>query len=165
MKELTQKELKEQLKYDPEMGIFTRLVSNSPMVNVGDVFGFKNAGGYTEGYVLGVRYKMHHLVWLYMTGEWAEDLVDHINRKRGDNRWCNLRECNASQNRSNSTINKNNTSGYKGVHKFRNRWKALIHHYGISVYIGCYGTREEAALAYNEKATELKGQFACLNEL
>jgi len=37
-----------------------------------------------------------------MTGQWPKEYIDHKNRKRDDNRWCNLREATHSQNYVNS---------------------------------------------------------------
>lgn len=55
-------------------------------------------------------------------------LVDHINGNTLDNRKVNLRPCNVSQNRINSKMNKNNTSGYRGVmwRKRAQKWEAVL---------------------------------------
>lgn len=57
--------------------------------------------------------------------------TDHINRNKLDNRKENLRICNNSVNRFNARIQKNNTSGIKGVHLMKNRsskqWQAKIY--------------------------------------
>jgi len=93
---LTQAELKDVLHYDPITGIFTRY------------------GNYTkcgsesyQGYILiGIGSKVyyaHRLAWLYMTGGWPANEIDHKNRIRNDNRWENLRKADRSlQNRNRS---------------------------------------------------------------
>jgi len=43
-----------------------------------------------------------------------------------------------------------NTSGYKGVCPYRNKWKASIFRYGKSYHIGYYKSAKEASIAYNK---------------
>ena len=59
------------------------------------------------------------------------------------------------------------SSKYKGVcwDKSRNKWLANTQFNRKSIFIGYYDIEEDAALAYNKKATELFGEFACLNEI
>lgn len=98
-------------------------------------------------------------------------LTDHINRCKWDNRKANLREASIQQNGFNKAVFKNNSSGYKGVThaiyrgKRIDKWKARIRHHDKLIYLGVFQTKEEAALAYNRKAIELFGEFACLNEI
>lgn len=90
---LTQEQLKEHIHYDPETGIFTR-IKRGNMDNrskIGEALGSKDSYGYTQFNVLGETYLAHRLAYLYMTGEWPAEEVDHINRVRDDNRWDNLR--------------------------------------------------------------------------
>jgi hypothetical protein len=93
--------------------------------------------------------------------------VDHINGNSLDNRRCNLRACTNSQNMMNRGPVKRRESEYKGIIKIegRNRtyWRAQIGLNGKSHYIGSYDTPEDAAIAYNQKAIELHGEFAFLN--
>ena len=42
------------------------------------------------------RYCEHRLAWLYVYGKWPEDMVDHINGIKDDNRIENLREATRS---------------------------------------------------------------------
>lgn len=90
--------------------------------------------------------------------------VDHINGNGLDNRRSNLRICTHAQNIHNSD-NSSNTSGYKGVGKHLGRWAAYICFQGRQTTIGRFGTPEQAALAYNNKAKELFGEFAKLNKI
>jgi hypothetical protein len=89
--------------------------------------------------------------------------TDHQNRNTLDNREENLRVCTNSQNHMNSGKHADNTSGYKGVYKFRRGWRALIGINGKLKYLGAYSTTEEAARAYDEAAKRLHGKFAILN--
>jgi hypothetical protein len=91
--------------------------------------------------------------------------VDHRNGDRTDNRRCNLRLCDKSQNIGNSKIRVDNTSGFKGVIKLGNSWVAKIHFSNKDIHIGCYRTSEDAAYAYNQAALKYFGEFAFLNEL
>ncbi len=86
---LTQERLKEVLSYNPETGIFTR----NPGIRGGEKVG-TNSHGYVSIMVDGYLYQAHRLAWLYMEGYMPEQEIDHISRKRDDNRWCNLRVVN-----------------------------------------------------------------------
>ena len=91
--------------------------------------------------------------------------VDHINGNPLDNRKSNLRICTNAENQRNRGVNKNNTSGYKGVcwAKQNKKWKARIKHNGKLIHLGYYKDKEEAARAYDKKAKELHGEYAYLN--
>lgn len=90
---------------------------------------------------------------------------DHINRNKLDNRRCNLRPATDSQNSCNQGIQKNNTSGYKGVHWSYGKWRAVIGVNGKKIYLGSYNDPKEAARAYNKAALKYHGEFAVLNEV
>jgi hypothetical protein len=88
--------------------------------------------------------------------------VDHINGNGLDNRRDNIRVCTAQQNQMNRQNHGAHSSIYKGVsfHKKNKMWRATINLKGKQLYAGCYSTPEAAAIAYNEKAVELFGEFA-----
>lgn len=93
-------------------------------------------------------------------------MIDHISRDGLDNRRCNLRFCTRSQNNRNSSIRKDNSSGYKGVSFDRDRkkcWVAKICFNGVEYWLGSFYSKIEAAFAYDAKAIELFGRFAWLN--
>ena len=95
---LTQAELKALLHYDPETGKFTWLEQRGRQ-KAGD-----EAGAYSEalGYLLiginGTRHYAHRLAWLYMTGEWPENVIDHEDRNGANNRFANLKSVTQKRN-------------------------------------------------------------------
>lgn len=91
-------------------------------------------------------------------------VVDHINGDMLDNRRENLRVCTSQENRFNSKTHMTKKgSKFKGVHKNRDKWRAVIMHNRKYIHIGNFLTPEEAARAYDAKALELFGEFAHLN--
>lgn len=94
-------------------------------------------------------------------------VIDHANRNTFDNRKINLRFVTYSQNCWNRSTNYAGTSKFKGVclDKKRNKWRAQIKLHGKGMFIGRYNDEEDAARAYDEKATELFGEFAVLNNI
>jgi len=94
--------------------------------------------------------------------------TDHKEHNRFDNRKSKLRSCTFSQNGGNRLKNKTATHKYKGV-KYNYRldkeyWTAKITCNHKIYCLGCFNTELEAAKAYNKKALELYGEFACLNQ-
>ena len=92
--------------------------------------------------------------------------MDHINRDKLDNRVTNLRYATEHENCLNKgKIQKTTTSRYKGVYlcKRTNKWRASIGYNRKKYYLGAYANEEDAARAYNEKATEFFKEFAYLN--
>lgn len=92
-------------------------------------------------------------------------VVDHINHNTLDNRKCNLRVCDNSENCRNMNKPKHGvTSIYKGVRKYRNnKYSACIKHNKKQIHIGYYYSEIEAAIAYNEAALKYHGEFSRLN--
>lgn len=89
----------------------------------------------------------HRLHWFMIYNELPKRL-DHINKIKDDNRIENLRLCNTGQNRVNSKINNNNTSGIKGIHwiKSRNKWQVRININGKRKHLGYFKSLEDAAI-------------------
>jgi len=146
---LTQAELKRQLHYDPDTGIFTRLISNTNNVKCGDVAGYKDSRGYLTIRVNLILYASHRLAWLYCHGYFPEHQIDHKNGIRNDNRIRNIREASSSCNMQNQKINKKNKSGFPSVSWFKRdrRWMAKMEIQGKQIYLGYYDSPLDAALA------------------
>lgn len=101
--------------------------------------------------------KMHTLITGYA-------LTDHRNGIGLDNRRANLREATHAQNLRNIRI-RPGVSGFKGVTwwEMRGVWKAQIRRDGRSNHIGYFANAHDAALAYDEAARRIHGEFATLN--
>jgi len=159
---LTQAMLKSLLKYDPETGKFLRKVSRGGNGRKYSEAGTLHHTGYVCIRINGYQYRASRLAFLYMTGEWPDELVDHANRDRSDDRWRNLRECTYSENNRNASISKNSTSGVTGVsfHKLIKKWQTRIVLQGRSYHLGYFDTIKEAAAARAKAAAKYHGEFA-----
>ena len=157
----TQIELKELFNYCPDSGVFTRLKSVSINTKNGDIAGNINMQGYRRISINRINYLSHRLAWLYTHGAWPESMIDHINGIKDDNRISNLREATRSQNYMNVSMQKNNTSGYKGVSfdKRHGKWQAVCGLNGKIKHIGYFDTAELASLAYEAFAKISFGEF------
>lgn len=123
---LTQKRVKELFDYDE--GNLIRKVQLSANAKVGDIAGTMTDNGYIVVNVDRHRYRSHRIVWLWHNGYMPENMLDHINRNRTDNRIENLREVSPQCNAINAKIADNNTSGIRGICwcKETHRWYAKI---------------------------------------
>ena len=161
MSDLTAARLRELLTYCPEIGEF-RWNVNRKKVRAGDVAGCLHHRGYRIIRVDGRSYWAHRLAWLYVTGEKPPPQIDHKDGNPANNAWGNLRAATPSENRANARTNSNSASGLKGTTYFKrhNRWGAYVKKDGKKIWLGSYGTAEEAHAAYCRAAVEVHGDFA-----
>lgn len=160
MAELTQERLKQVLHYDPRTGVFTRIARLGSRGVVGTTAGSVDKYGYWKTMIDGKHHKLHRLAFLYMTGNWPEHEVDHIDTDKSNNSWKNLRDSTHRQNMANRGITSSNTSGFKGVRPERGRFRANIRVNGTIKFLGYFDTPEEASAAYVSAANDLHGEFA-----
>lgn len=151
-------ELREQLHYDPETGIFTWKVSKSgPGIKPGREAGTTHVKGYRRITLCCKDYLAHHLAWLYMTGEWPpypDMVVDHINRDKADNRWSNLRLLTHGENQVNSErYGKARGVQQRGPNSFRVR----IAKGRERKHIGTFTSYDEAKAAYDAAFAKMYG--------
>jgi hypothetical protein len=110
---------------------------------------------------------LHRLIANAQPGE----IIDHLDRDTLNCRRSNLRRVTRQQNiwnrGSGRGAKRGKTSCYKGVFKCRQsgRYRACLTYNWKKIWLGTFVTEEEAARAYNAKATELFGEFACLNSI
>lgn len=156
--------IRELFTYDPETGEFFWTDKCAKNVRPGRRAGFRDTCGYWGITIDYVTYKAHRVAWAYAYGEWPALDIDHIDGERGNNSIKNLRLATNRQNQA----NRKSTSGksiYKGVcfHKMHKKWMAQLKNNGETEFIGYFDSQEEAALAYNERAISIHGDFASLN--
>lgn len=146
---LTLEILKENLHYNPDTGVFIWIKRgrNRQFMKEAGTLDYRRYRQININYTI---YKTHRLAWFYITGEWPKDQIDHINLNKEDNRWCNLRESSNRENQINQTIDKTNTSGFKGVSfdKSRGLWVAYVARGNRRTkYIGRYDCKAAAYFA------------------
>lgn len=108
-----------------------------------------------------VSYYQHRIIFLFHHG-YMPRYLDHINNDRHDNRIENLRAVSARENQHNRSINKNSTSGVKGVcwHKPAGKWIAKMRCDSKMHYCGLHDNISDAAQAIKEMREKLHGKFA-----
>lgn len=109
----------------------------------------KDAYGYASASIKRCRKKFH----VQVMGKKEGYVIDHIDQNKLNNQKNNLRFATKAGNAANSKLSKNNTSGVKGVTRYRNKWHSQITVNGRNIHLGNYDTIEEAAEA-RKKAEE-----------
>ncbi len=146
---ITQKRLRELLRYDPETGEFTWRVWRPNGVKPGDPAGNVDTQGYRVICAGDRTHKAHRLAWLWMTGEWPTDTIDHINGVKSDNRWLNLRSASRSLNKQNMRqARSDSATGLIGAFPWRGKFKSAINAGGRRIHLGYFATAAEAHAAY-----------------
>ena len=145
-------ELKDYLSYDPETGVFIRIQSRSSRPNrCGKPLSTVSRYGYIVIWYKRKVYFAHRLAWYFVHGEFPENLIDHINENKIDNRIVNLREATDAQNKTNiSTPTASNKSGFLGVSwcKCAKKWRAQLMVDGVYNYLGIFDDPVEAYETY-----------------
>src|SRR5882672_32427 len=90
------------------------------------VIGCLHPAGYLVTAMRRRHYRVHRLIWLYVTGAWPKKHIDHEDGNRANNKWKNIRDATPSLNGANQRLSKNNKTGFKGVHARKNLFVAQI---------------------------------------
>jgi len=89
--------------------------------------------------------------------------TDHIDHNKRNNQKSNLRICDNAQNQANRHYKKSKNSGYRGVEKRGNKFRAHITVSQNVIHLGHYDSPEEAALVYDGAVKKHFGEFAITN--
>lgn len=160
-KPISVERVRELLSYCDDTGVFVWKKSPCYADKTGDVAGHVNKKGYIEIQIDGSRYNAHKLAWLYVYGVLPAE-VDHANGIKSDNRIANLRVCTFNQNQHNKGLQKNNTSGVKGVNweAQTGKWRAGLAVNKKHKTIGRFSSLDEAAAAIRAAREKYHGEFA-----
>lgn len=139
---MNQELLKEHLNYDPDTGIFTWIKGSRIEKQAGSL----NSRGYRQLRIKGKSYLAHRLAFMYMTGNFPENTVDHIDCNKDNNAWANLRSLSSADNSLRITG--------LGVYKSAKRWIAKISIRNERVYLGTFDCPLIAGLAYLDAKQE-----------
>ncbi len=113
----------------------------------------KNTYTYMHREILGLHDKSVH--------------VDHKDGNGLNNQRQNIRSCSTGQNRFNMKHRIGGTSPHRGVDYVTrlDKWRARINKNKVVYDLGHFDSEDLAAIAYNEKAKELYGEFANFNNV
>jgi hypothetical protein len=157
-------DLRSLFNYDPMTGLLTWR-ERFPLTHRNKIHNSRDAGkevgttdswGHRQVRVEGKLRAVHRVIWKMMTGKDPIEQIDHINGKRDDNRWCNLREATALHNAWNNGGKPSNKSGHAGVFPLKTKratskkWRVTFGANGDRLFIGDFYTKEEAIAAYDK---------------
>lgn len=123
----------------------------------------KDTQGYVATSVIGEDNKPHRLsMHRLLLQPKSHELIDHRNFDKSDNRKSNLRIVNKSQNEMHKLTRKNNSCGYRGIYKDKDRdkWIVELTIDGKKVIRERFNTLEEAIKA-REQAELKYFKFSC----
>lgn len=139
--------------YHPDTGIFTR--NGRPAGSVRKDWDGNPACRTIK--LFGKSYYEHRLAYMWMTGFYPIEVIDHIDGNPLNNRWDNLRSVTQEENLKNTRVPKTNKYGVMGVKPSGNgRWAASIRVSKETVPLGVFSTFEEA-VSIRKSAEELFG--------
>jgi len=162
---ITLEYLKNILRYEPNTGNWYWLIDIRNKVQKGDKAGSIDSNGYVLIRIANKSYRAHVIAWFYMTGEWPNKQIDHKDTVRSNNTYINLRPATQSQQKANSNLPANNTSGFKGVcwAKQYKKWRVRIQINGSVLNLGYFMDLIKAAKTYDIYYLKYFGEYARLN--
>jgi hypothetical protein len=149
--DLPQAYLLENLKYDPDTGLFEWRTREGNNRRKAGAIGYLTKSGYL---VINLDYKprlCHRMAWIYMHGDIESGIIDHKNGTKSDNRLENLRLTDHSGNNENiRKARKHNKSGLIGAMSTGRAgiWKSSIRVRGVIHKLGEFDSPELASNAY-----------------
>jgi|688.fasta_scaffold636161_2 hypothetical protein len=141
------------LDYNPETGIGTwkrKRIGRGAQITVGLPAGTVSNNGYIYIQLFGQRCAAHRLFWLlYYKKDPGDEIIDHIDQNKLNNKIANLRLATRSQNRLNVSPQTNNNTGIVGVHYCNTRqdFIARIKINNQPIHLGRFKNIEDAIAA------------------
>ena len=147
--------------FDYKDGMLYWKISPAKNVKEGMRAGHVSKNGYERIKFNKNLYFSHRLIFLMHYGYFPKE-IDHIDGNPSNNNIGNLRSCNHLSNMKNTKIQKNNTSGIKGVswHKSTNKWRVQIGVDGKVKHIGTFDDLELAKTVAIDMRNKFHGNFA-----
>jgi len=155
-------ELRENIDYNPDTGIFTWIKKPSIATKVGQEAGSVNKDGYICISFRNNLYYAHRLAYyMYYGIDPLEKKIDHICGSCNNNKINNLRLATHSQNLMNRVVGIDNNSGATGVgwNKKSKKWRARINLDCVEKHLGYFTNKEDAIQARNEAEVKYYGEF------
>ena len=152
--------IRAKLNYDPITGLVSRVIPTNRKTR-------HKSGEYVRITLNYRNFRAHTLAFILMNGHFPEREIDHINRVRDDNRWCNLREVDHQTNMLNKGSYKNNKTGAKGVTYIKGKYLAQINRKGFPYWSNTSDSLEEAVyvreqeLVRRSQTTTTRTQDTC----
>ena len=153
-------DLRSVLAYNPDTGLITYTQNVGFKIKKGHVCNYVTRDGYISiGRLFNgrkMKHQAHRVAWALHTNEAPPACLDHVNRDRLDNRWCNLRPATRAQNILNGKTRRDNSSGMRGVTYMKNckRWCGRVQLHGV-VQRAYFVTQNEAIAWVRSKRAEL----------
>lgn len=157
---MNQELIKSLFHYDPETGVFRRigrLKCNGDVAECDFTPTAKSTHGYIQVRLMDVTFDIHTLIWLYMTGEYPQNDIDHLDGNRLNNKWSNLRSVTRKSNLRNVGKRHDPQFGMVGIGRLTNNPEIY------RVYIGSkhLGTTRDLFEAYCiRKSAELEHGYS-----
>lgn len=151
LNQITQEALQEIFRYEGGNLLWKIAITGRSRVTVGGIAGsLDKSSNYFRVDILGVKYQLHRLIWIYHNGSIPDyTTIDHIDQDTHNNAILNLRLASRSLQRDNSKIRTDNTTGIKGIswHKQSRRFTLQLNIDGKRKYLGRFNTVAEAEVA------------------
>ena len=172
----TPEELRKLLRYEPETGkLFwrerPREFFNKPQYSTswnkrfaGNETGIDGNGVDNNVRINRRKYPTNAVIWAIVNGKWPEKIIYNVDMDQYNTKYENLKETELCNLRKRKKLQKNNTSGIKGVSwVMRSKmWKAEIMSNGRTYSLGLFAKKEDAAKAYANASIRYHGEFSRL---
>lgn len=158
--ELTREFLLSKLVYDPETGLFQRIMKKKKgLLKPAGCLNTSHGKTYVMIKLHCKAYAAHRLAWMYVHGELPDKEVDHIDGDSINNRISNLRLATRQENAKNMRRSSPNSNGCCGVYwsKLKNKWEARIKSGYKNKLLGYFDNKDDAVKA--RKDAELEHGF------